>query len=271
MSRDVLGDHDCVVDHEADRDRHGAQGHQVERLAEELHDEHGDGERQRDGRRADRSDPPVAEKHEQHEDGERGADEHRIAHRTHGLTNQLRLIVDRLHVNARRQRWRDRIHDARDAVRDRQRIAAELPGDVDERGGPAVAGDDAHVVFGAELNRRDVAHVQTAAHYDVADVVDGVSFLIGHDQILPIVLRHATHSLHRDRPANRVGQIAVAQPMRREQRGVGDDFQFAHIRPLYVDAANTGNARYQRLDVVAREIVQPRRLTAFDVVGEDWK
>ena len=101
----------------------------------------------------------MAEKQQQHEDGECGADEHRIAHGAHGLANQLRLIVHRLYVNAGRQRRPDRVHDMRDAVRDRERIAAELAGDVDERGGSAVASDDAQVVFGAELNGRDVADV----------------------------------------------------------------------------------------------------------------
>ena len=72
------------------------------------------------------------------------------------------------------------------------------------------------MVFGAELNRRDVAHVQAAAHDDVPDVADGVRFLVGDDQILPVILRHATHRLHHDRPADRVREIAVAQPMRRE-------------------------------------------------------
>ncbi len=34
VAHDVLGDHDGVVDHEPDRDRHRAERHQVERLAD---------------------------------------------------------------------------------------------------------------------------------------------------------------------------------------------------------------------------------------------
>ncbi len=62
---DVLGDHDRVVDHEADRDRHRAERHQVERLSDQRHDEHGDRHRDRNRRRADRGDARVAQEEQQ--------------------------------------------------------------------------------------------------------------------------------------------------------------------------------------------------------------
>ena len=60
MARDVLGHYHGIVDDESNGDGHRAERHQIERLADEPHDEHRNGERQRDRRRADGRDGPVA-------------------------------------------------------------------------------------------------------------------------------------------------------------------------------------------------------------------
>ena len=43
--------------------------------------------------------------------------------------------------------------------------------------------------------------------------------------------------------------------IRREQCGIGDDLHLTHVRSLDIDAPDPGNARDQRLDVVAGEVV----------------
>ena len=76
---DVL-DHDHrIVDDQADGHRHAAHRHQVDRLAEQPHEEErrDDGQRQRAG--GHQRQPPVAQEHEQHEHREAGADQDRVA------------------------------------------------------------------------------------------------------------------------------------------------------------------------------------------------
>ena len=61
VTHDVLGDHNRVVNDQSDRDCHRAKGHQVERLADQVHGEDADRQRERDRRRADCGDARVVE------------------------------------------------------------------------------------------------------------------------------------------------------------------------------------------------------------------
>ena len=269
MTRDVFRNDDRVVDDEPDRDRHGPQRHQVERLAQQPHHEHGDREGQRNRGGADRRDAPVAQEDEQHDHRERRADEHGVADGAHGLPHEERLVVHPLDVNAGRQRRCDRRHDPGDAVREGERIAAELARDVDQRRRPAVARDDAHVILGADLHGGKIPHVQSTTHDHVADVVRGVGFLIGDDQILAVVLGHSADGLYRDGAADGVGEITVGQAVRSEPSRIGDHLDLAHIGALHVHPPDARHAREQRLDVVARQIVEGGRVAALDVVGDN--
>ena len=49
LAGDGLDHHDGIVDHEADRDRHPAERHEVQRLTRDPHRNEDDGERDRDG------------------------------------------------------------------------------------------------------------------------------------------------------------------------------------------------------------------------------
>ena len=187
----------------------------------------------------------------------------------YGLPHEERLIVHRLDVYPRRQGRGDRRHDPGDAVRQGERIAAELARDVDQGRGPAVARDDAHVIFGADLHRGEIPHMQSTAQDHVADIVRGVRFLIGDDQVLAVVLGHAPDGLYRNGAADGIGEIAVGEAVRGESRRIGDHFDLAHIRALHIHPPDAGHARDQRLDVVTRQIVERRRIAPLDVVGDD--
>ena len=269
VARDVLGDDDGVVDHEADRDRHGAQGHQVERLADQPHDEHGHRERHRDRRRADGGDAPVAQEQEQHQHGEHGTDEHGVAHRADGVAYQRGLVVHPLEMDAGREARRERGDDSGHAVGDLEGGPLDLPRDVDERRGLAVARHDADVILRAHLHARHVPHPQPVRDHHAADVLGAVGLLIGHDQVLAVVLRHATDRLHGDGPPDRVGQVGVREAQRREPRRVCDHLDFAYVRALDVHAPHAGDARDQRFDLVARDVVQGGRITPLEVVRDD--
>jgi hypothetical protein len=63
---DVLDHDNGIVNHQADRDGQAAHRHQIDRLAEDLHEEEGadDGQRQRGC--GDDGQPPVSEEKQQH-------------------------------------------------------------------------------------------------------------------------------------------------------------------------------------------------------------
>ena len=94
---------------------------------------------------------------------EHRANQHRVANGLDGVADERRLIVERLQDESARQRLREPICDLCDAVGDRQRVAADLARDVDQRRRLAVAGNDADVILRAALHRRDVARREARA------------------------------------------------------------------------------------------------------------
>ena len=98
------------------------------------------------------------------------------------------------------------------------------------------------MILGAELHGRDVAHPQPAPHDDGPNVLRGVRFLIGDDQVLTVILRHPSHGLHGDGPPDRVGQVRVGHSLGGKPGGIGDHLQLAHVRALHVHAPDTGNS-----------------------------
>ncbi len=189
----------------------------------------------------------------------------------HGVADQLRLVVDGLQPDAGRQGRGDRGHDSGHAVREGKGVAAHLPRDVEQRRRPAVSRDDADVVLRPQPNRRDVAHPQPVSQDHALDIVRPVRFLVGHDQVLPVVLRDPAHRLYRHRLADRVSQVPVRHALGRKAGRVRDHLDLPHIRPLHLDAADAGNARDQGLDFVAGEVVQRRRVTALEVIRQNRK
>ena len=269
MTHDVLGDDHGIVDHEPGRDRHRTERHEVERLPEERHREHGDRHRERDRRGADRGDARVAQEDEQDEDGEQGADEHRVAHRAHRVADELGLIVHRAEPHARRQRGGESLHHDRHAVSDRDRVAADLPGDAELRDEVTVAADHADSILGAEGDGREVSHAEPGAYDHITDVLDRMRFVRRDDEVLPVVARQSPDGVGAGTATDRVREVGVREPLLREARWVGDDLDFVHVGALNVNAADTRYAREDRFDLVPRDVVERRRIATLEVVGED--
>ena len=213
----------------------------------------------------------MAQEQEEHQHREAGADHHGVAHRVDRVPHQGRLIVHPLQRDPRRETVREGGHDPRHAVRDGERVPLDLTGDIDERGGLAVTGDDADVIFRPQPHGGHVAHPHALGEHDAADVLRAARFLVGDDQVLPVVLRDAAHRLHRDRPPDGVGHVGVRQPQGGEPRRVRHDFDLAHVRPLNVHTAHAGHARDQRLDLVARDVVEGGGVAPLEVVRKDRK
>ena len=134
VHHDVLDDDDRVVDHEADRGREAAERHQVEALAHHAQRDEGDRERRRNHQAGDERRAPVAQ--EQHHDERRQheADQHGVAHARDRIVDEVRLVVERLQIDALRQLLADRLDLGVDRVRDRDGVAVRLTEDVQEHG-----------------------------------------------------------------------------------------------------------------------------------------
>ena len=91
--RDVLHDHDRVIDHEADGDRQPAHRHQVDRLPRDPHQEEGreHGERQR--QRRHEGEAPVAQEQQEHDDSEQAPEQDRVADVRHGGGHEFGEVV----------------------------------------------------------------------------------------------------------------------------------------------------------------------------------
>ena len=94
MDDDVFHHHDGVVDHQSNRRRQAAQGHQVEGLPDdpEKEDRHRDGYRNHEA--CDQRAGPVAQEEEQDHAGQHKPDEDGVAHAGDGLAHQLGLVVE---------------------------------------------------------------------------------------------------------------------------------------------------------------------------------
>ena len=120
VHHDVLDHDDRIVDHQADRGGQTAERHQVEALAEQAQHDERHGERRRNHQAGDERRAPVAQ--EQHHDQRREheADDHRVAHARDRVVDEVRLIVERLQLDALRQLLADGLDLGVDRVRHRR-------------------------------------------------------------------------------------------------------------------------------------------------------
>jgi hypothetical protein len=166
MAVDVLDDHDRVVDDQADGHGEAAHGHDVDRLAQPLHDEEGrhDGERQCD--RGDQRQPPVAQEDEQHDDGKHAADQDGIADVDDRGGDELGEIVRLRELEPARQRAREIVQHRFDARADVENVRADLLRNADVGRDLAVAAHERHAVRSAALHRRHVRDTNGRAALD---------------------------------------------------------------------------------------------------------
>ena len=266
---DVFGNDYRVVDHQPDRDRHGAEGHQIEGLTQQTHQKQRHGQRERDRRRADDGDPDMAQEQQQDPDGQRRADQDRVPHRGHRVPHQGRLIVHRLQPDTGRERLRHVRGRARHAVAHRDGVAADLPGDTDQRGRTSIPRDDPDVVLGSWHHGGEVSNPEGALDHHVGHVLHRVRFLRRHNQILLVVAGDAAHRIDRDPGPDRLGQAVVGEPRGRQTRRIRHDLDLPHVGSLDVHPPDAGNPRQHRLDLIAGDVVERGGIAALEIVGKD--
>ena len=127
------------------------------------------------------------------------------------------------------------------------------------------------MVLGAGRDAGEVAHAQPLRNDEVGDIVGGMRLGRGDDEVLLVVLRHAPDRGDVRALPDRGREVLVRQALPGESRRVGDDLDLTHIAPLHVHASDAGHARDERLDLVARDVVQRRRIAALEIVGEHRK
>src|SRR6185369_9570798 len=217
---------------------------------------------ERDAGGANRGDAAVAQERQQYYDREYRADDHRVEHGAHGIPHELRLIVYRLDVHPSRHDALHAGHDARHAVGDLQRVTTGLARDVDECGGAAVATDEAHPVFGAHLHGRDITHVHGALQHHPGDIIDGVRLILLQHEVLPVILVDPADRLNAERLLNRVGQVDITQPERRQAGRLRNDLDLADLTALHFNAADTGHGCERGPDLIERDVVELSRVGA---------
>ena len=105
---DVLHHNNRIVDDESDGDGQAAHRHQVDRSAEDAHEDEGrnHGHRQRDG--GDGGQARVPQEDHQDDDGEKAADQDGVANVLDRGSHELGEVVDLRDGEAGRQRFRQR-------------------------------------------------------------------------------------------------------------------------------------------------------------------
>ena len=100
----VLDDDHRIVDHEADGDGQAAERHQVDRPAEQPHEDERRNDRHRQRDRGNHRQPPVAKEDEQDDDREEAADEDGVADAGDRFLDELGEVVDPADPDAGGQR-----------------------------------------------------------------------------------------------------------------------------------------------------------------------
>ena len=159
---DVLQDHDRIVDQHADRERDAAERHDVERQVEHVHHDEGADHRHRDREAGNEGRAGVAQEQVEDQDREQAADQRGLAHLADRRGNELRLVVDELHLAAGRQRLGELLDAHADAVGELHRVGVAFLVDGELDGLAAVHARDRLAVLVAARDRGDVAQVHAA-------------------------------------------------------------------------------------------------------------
>ncbi len=170
MKGDVLYHDDGIVDHESYGCGQAAQRHQIEALAQQLQcderHQHSDGNHQRRHGRGF----PVAEKQHHDDRCQDQPDQNRIARALDGLQHDLRLIVERLHLDSRWQAPANAFDLGVHFVGDGHGVGVRLPADVEQHRRLAVR---AHDRVNRLHTRRDPRHIRDANRHTVRRCLDG--------------------------------------------------------------------------------------------------
>ena len=126
---DVLGDHDCVVHHEAGGDGQRHQGQVVEAVPEQVHRPEGADQAERDRHAGDGGGPTAAKEDEDDQHHQGHAQEQRGLHVRHGRADGGAAIERHLHVDGRRDGTRQLREELLHALDHLDDVGAGLPPD----------------------------------------------------------------------------------------------------------------------------------------------
>ena len=126
VADDVLEHHDGVVYHKSHRQRERHQGEVVETVAHQVHDGERADDRKGQGEARNDRGGQILEEQENHEHDEAERDEQRDLHVVDRLVNRDGAVVERVHLDRRRQLAGERRDGCLDRVRDLHGVGAGL-------------------------------------------------------------------------------------------------------------------------------------------------
>ena len=247
MTGDVLGHHDCVVDHEAGRDGERHQGEIVEAEPQEIHYREGTGEGERRREARNEGGARIAQKQENHQHDEQSREHKRpfdIAHRgadrygaigQHGGIGAWRQC--RLEA---RQRRLDGVHHGND-------IGAGLPLNIEDDGGLDARPGGKLFILGALGDRGDVGEPDRRAvpvgDDEVPVIGDALQLIIGIDRISPLQAVESSLGAIDIGIGDGGAQIIEIEAIGGDRARIDFD---AHRRPLAATEAHDPDARHLR-------------------------
>ncbi|MPL75498.1 hypothetical protein SDC9_21322 [bioreactor metagenome] len=157
MAVDVLHHHDRIVDHKADRQHHGQQREQVDRIAKRQQHRHHADERERDGDDRHQHRAQRAEEEQDHHDDDRHGLADGLEHLVDRGRDLLGRVIDELDLHPVGQRVVDRRQLVAHRLRGVERVRRGRRREPDEGALTAGEGDDLARVVRGELNPRHVA------------------------------------------------------------------------------------------------------------------
>ena len=161
--------------------------------------------------------------------------------------------------------------EARHAIDNGKSISPGLAGNVEQRRGLPVAGDDPNMIFRPQSDGRHIANSEAVADDDSTNILGGARFLRCYDQVLLVVLRQAPNRAHSGRLSDRGGKIVIGETLRGQAGRVRDDLDLANIASLHIHPPYARHAGDERPELVARDVVQRGRIAALEIVGQNRK
>ena len=278
MHHNVFNHHDGVVDHQADGRGQSAQRHQVEALANDPESKNGDGDGDRDDEAGDQRASPVAQEEEEDDAGQDEPDEDGVAHAGDAVAHQLRLVVEELELDARRQLAAKTSHLRGHRIGYGNRVAGRLAGDCQQHRIFAVCRNGCVDGQGSRLDRCYVGHAHGSArgrclHDELAQPV-GVVHLRSHqaeDQLMIGFVQAGR--IHDVRSLDGVYQVRNGHAGVLHQRQVWNDVKLRHLATLHDYGADALHAIQGRLQIVSGNLpkLRWRNGVGSETVAEDGK
>ena len=125
LSRRRLGDHDRVIDQQADPERQSSQRQDIHRHVQTLQQHQRDQHRQRDHQTDRHREPPVAQEDQHHDERQRAAQDDLLSQVREGVHDEVRLFRHHVQRDAREFRLQ-LLYDSLEFLRDRDCVGARV-------------------------------------------------------------------------------------------------------------------------------------------------